>query len=178
MTLAPFAIGRRISVPPFASHLAADGKHAFLVYPRGGTIVTVALDTLTTSSQDVGAVPIDLAVTSNTLAVADPTAKRVWIIEGPQSTSQAFARGFLRGLLGLGLGANHNADFPTGVDRVVARGGRWIAYDSAGGALYGVDKTQSTLLAKHVAPQGFTVTADGAVVFWNDEVRRLQKISD
>jgi hypothetical protein len=123
-------------------------------------------------------VPVDLAVTSKTLAVADPSAKRVWIVEGPQSTSQAFTRGFLRGLLGLGLGANHSADFPTGVDRVVARGGRWIAYDSAGGALYRVEKTQSTLLAKHVAPEAFAVTADGAVVFWNDEVRRLQKTRD
>lgn len=178
VSLAPFAIARRIPVPPFASHLEADGKHAFLVYPRGGTLVTVVLDTFTTSSQNVGAVPVDLAVTSKTVAVADPSAKRVWIIEGPQSTSQAFARGFLRGLLGLGLGANHNADFPTGVDRVIARGGRWIAYDSAGGALYRVDKTRSSLLAKHVAPQGFAVTADGAVVFWDDEVRRLQKTTD
>jgi hypothetical protein len=48
VSLTPFAIGRRIPVPPFASHLEADDKHAFLVYPRGGTIVTVALDTFVT----------------------------------------------------------------------------------------------------------------------------------
>lgn len=177
VTLAPFAVSRRVAVPPFASHLEADAKHAFLVYPREGKIVTVALDTFTPSSQDVGAVPVDLAVTSKDLAIADPSAKRVWIVEGPQSLSQAVARGFLRGLLGLGI-ARRDSDFPTGVDRVVARNGRWVAYDSASGALYSVAKGTSTLLAKHVSPQTFAITRDGAVIVWNDEVRRLQKITN
>lgn len=179
VTLSPLAISRHVSVPPFASHLEADAKNAYLVYPRAGKVVSVALDTLATSSQDVGAVPVDLAITSRNLAIADPSAKRVWIVEGTQSFGQAFARGFLRGLLGFGFGASRNSDFPTGVDRVlVTRGGRWIAYDSAGGALYRVDKSQSTLIAKHVAPQAFAVGRDGSVVVWNDEVRRLQKIVD
>ncbi len=182
VTLAPFAIHRRLAVPPSASHLEAGDRNAFLVYPRGGRIVTVALDTFTASSRAIGAVPVDLALTSKNLAIADPSSKRVWILEGPQPASQAFARGFLRGLLGLGPAAHRNADFnagfPTGVDRVVARGGRWIAYDSASGTLYRVEKAQSTLLAKHVPPQAFAITADGAVVFWSDEVRRLQKTAE
>lgn len=184
ITTTPFAVRRRVAVPPFASDVEADGRQLDLVQPRAAKVTTVSLETLAWSSQDVGAVPVDLAFTSNAtaltgrnLAVADPSAKRVWIVEGVQSFSQAVARGFLRGLLGLGLFASRNSDFPTGVDRVLARGGRWIAYDSSGGSLYRVAGSKGALLAKEIALNQFAVTPSGVVV-WNAAVRRLQKIAD
>jgi len=184
ITTTPFAVRRRVSVPPFASDVEADGRQLDLVQPRAAKVTTVSLETLTWSSQDVGAVPVDLAFTSSAtaltarnLAVADPSAKRLWIVEGVQSFSQAVARGFLRGLLGLGLFAARNSDFPTGVDRVIARGGRWIAYDSSSGSLYRVQGSKGTLLVKDIAPNQFAVTPSGVVV-WNAAVRRLQKIAD
>src|SRR5438045_3517801 len=123
----------------------------------------------------VGAVPLALAVAPpHTLAIADPSAKRVWMIEGAQSFSQAFARGFLRGLLGLGLSARRNSDFPTGVDRVLVRGKTLVAYDSSSGTLYRVAQAKSAIVAQGVQPQAFTLTAD-AVWIWDDSVRRLQR---
>jgi hypothetical protein len=123
-----------------------------------------------------GAVPVALAVAPpHTLAIADPSAKRVWMIEGAQSFGQAFARGFFRGLLGLGLRPNRNSDFPTGVDRVLIRGKTLIAYDTSSGTLYRVAKSTSTIIAQGVRPQEFTVTSD-AVWIWDDSVRRLQRI--
>jgi len=131
---------------------------------------------------DVGAVPVDLAFASRgtalsakTLAVADPSGKRVWMIEGMQSTSQAIARGFLRGLLGLGLSGAIGSRFPTGVDRVMVNGSRWYAYDSSTGAVYRFTKRTSRLIAKGVAPSSFSVGPDGAYA-WDEAVRRLQRI--
>jgi hypothetical protein len=113
----------------------------------------------------------------HTLAIADPSAKRVWMIEGAQSFSQAFARGFLRGLLGLGLRANRNSDFPTGVDRVLIVGKTLLAYDTSSGTLYRVAKAKSTAVAQDVGPQSFTLTSE-AVWIWDDSVRRLQRYAN
>jgi hypothetical protein len=182
LALRPLAVERRVSVPPFASDMEVEGGSAYLVYPRARKLVTVALDTLKVTTQDVGAVPVDLATapshtfTSPSLAIADPSSKRVWVVEGAQTPSQAFARGFLRGLLGLGLSAR-DAAFPTGVDRVTRFGEGWIAYDSASGSLYAVTKGKSTLLARDVSANGYAITSAG-VLIWNDAVRRLQKIAD
>jgi hypothetical protein len=87
--------------------------------------------------------------------------------EGRQSTAKAIARGFLRGFIGLGLYGNRSAQFPTGVDRVVARGARWIAYDSSSGTLYRVDRRQSSVVAQGIGPKAFTLTEAG-IVFWKD----------
>ena len=120
-----------------AALFSSDGKRAYLVYPRESKIRMVDLATMRPAGEmTVGAVPVALGVRSSTLAVADPSAKRVWMVEGTQSFSQAFARGFLRGLIGLGLGGARDAQFPTGVDRVLMRGSRWVAYDSSSGTLY------------------------------------------
>jgi hypothetical protein len=172
---------RRVRVAPFASDLELDQRTAYLVYPREGRIGTVALDTLEVGSVDVGAVPSDLALagggtalTARVLAVADPAAKRVWITEGTQSMTQAVARGFLRGFLGLGLFGNRSSQFPTGVDRVVARGSQWIAYDSSSGALYRVTRQKSTLIAKDVAPAAFAIAEDGIVWWDGNRVHRIR----
>jgi len=168
-------ITRRLRVAPFASDFEASGDTAYLAYPRESRVRTIDLETMKAGEAiDVGAVPVDIAltgggtaITARILAVADPSAKRIWLTEGRQSTSKAIARGFLRGLLGLGLYGNRSSQFPTGVDRVLARGSRWIAYDSSSGTLYRVTRQQSSIIAKGIAPQAFTLTSDG-VAFWQN----------
>lgn len=175
IALAPFAVRRSVRVTPFASAFDVDGRTGYLVVPQEGKIRTFSLATMQpTGAIDVGAVPVDVArlsagsaLSARTLAVADPSAKKVWLIEGVQSTSQAVARGFIRGLLGLGLYASRTSQFPTGVDRVFVHGSRWFAYDSATGTLYRFTKTASTVVARDVGPSSFTVTADG-VALWRD----------
>src|SRR5207237_8267812 len=112
---------------------------------------------------------------SSAVAIAGPSAERVWMTEGAQAFGQAIARGVLRGLVGLGLDGGRQAQFPAGVDRVVIRGSRSYAYDSSSGTLYRSTKSQSSVVAKNLAPTGFTVTAEGVYV-WDDAVRRLQRI--
>ncbi|HUR81710.1 MAG TPA: hypothetical protein VM733_13155 [Thermoanaerobaculia bacterium] len=155
--------GARITVPPFASDLEVDGDTVYLTYPREGAVRSVTSGRIETIR--VGAVPVDLAIAGNMLAVADPSSKRVWITEGRQSVAEAFARGFIRGFLGLS-GGRRDREFPTGVDRVETRGRVWIAYDSASGTLYEVHKKQSTVIARNVPANGWAPTADG-VAWWN-----------
>jgi hypothetical protein len=177
ITTAPFAVARSISVAPFASDLQLDGDNAYLVYPREAKIRVITLSTMKSAGETVvGAVPVALALAApHTLAVADPAAKRVWMIEGAQSFRQAFLRGFFRGLLGLGVRPNRNSDFPTGVDRVLIRGNLLFAYDTSSGTLYRVAKAKSTVVAKDLLPQSFAITTD-AVLVWDDAVRRLHRI--
>ena len=177
ISTSPLAVARSVSVAPFASDLQIDGDNAYLVYPREAKIRVVALASMKPAGETaVGAVPVALAFAEpQTLAVADPSAKRVWMIEGAQSFRQAFLRGFFRGLLGLGIRPNRNSDFPTGVDRVLVRGKLLFAYDSSSGTLYRVAKAKSVVVAQDLQPQSFVVTADAAYV-WDDTVRRLQRI--
>lgn len=183
ITVAPFAVQRSVRVMPSASDFEVDAKNAYLVYPRGANIGVVTLATMKTAGKiAVGAVPVDLsftsagtALTARTLAIADPSGKRVWLIEGAQSVSQAIARGFLRGLLGLGLLGKGGSEFPTGVDRVAVRGSRWYAYDSSSRTLYRFTKKKSTAIAKNVAATAFSVAPD-AIYTWDDTVRRLQRL--
>ena len=166
---------RRVQVAPFASDFEIGGRTGYLVFPREARIRTVDLASMkVTGAVNVGAVPVDLAfagggtaLTARVLAVADPSAKRVWLTEGTQSTLQAVARGFLRGFLGLGLFGSRSSKFPTGVDRVVIRDKIWLAYDSSSGTLYRFTKSKSSVIAKGIAPQAFAVTAEG-VVYWKD----------
>lgn len=167
--------GRKVQVAPFASDFEIGGRTGYLVFPREAKIRTIDLASMkVTGSVNVGAVPVDLAfagggtaITARILAVADPSAKRVWLTEGTQSTLQAVARGFLRGFLGLGLFGNRSSQFPTGVDRVVIRDKLWIAYDTSSGTLYRFTKSKSSIIAKGIAPQAFAVTS-GEVVYWKD----------
>jgi len=168
-------VTRRVTVAPFASDLELAGGTAYLAFPRDARIRTVDLATMKVAEIiDLGAVPVDIAIagggtalTARVLAVADPSAKRIWMTEGRQSTAKAIARGFLRGFLGLGLYGSRSSQFPTGVDRVVARGGRWLAYDSSSGTLYRVDRRKSSVIAQGIAPKAFALIDDG-VVFWKD----------
>jgi hypothetical protein len=167
-------VTRRIHVAPFASDFEVSGTTAYLVYPREARIRTFDLARMQPAGElAVGAVPVDLAfagggtaLTARLLAVADPSAKRVWLQEGTQSMTQAIARGALRGFLGLGLFGARASEFPTGVDRVAIRGNLWIAYDSSSGTLYRFTRRSSSVVARNVPPHGFTLTADG-VAWWN-----------
>jgi hypothetical protein len=164
-------VTRKVSVPPFASDLEVEGTSAYLAYPRDARIRVVDLPSFKLRGEvAVGAVPIDLALagggtalTARILAVADPSAKRVWLTEDTQSTAKAVARGFLRGFLGLGLFGNRSSQFPTGVDRVWIRGKHWIAYDTSSRTLYSFTKKSSTVLRRGVEPGDFWVTEDGVV---------------
>lgn len=173
---------RKIVVAPYASDFEIAGTTGYLVYPREARIRTVDLAKLKVSGElAVGAVPVDLAfagggsaLTARVLAVADPSAKRVWLTEGTQSTAQAIARGFLRGFLGLGLFGSRASQFPTGVDRVVIDGKTWIAYDSSSRTLYRFTKKKSSVIAKDLGPQAFAITRDG-VAYWHDGSVRLAR---
>ncbi|HKR65582.1 MAG TPA: hypothetical protein VJZ00_17765 [Thermoanaerobaculia bacterium] len=174
--------GARVRVAPFASDFEIAGNTAYLVFPREARIRTVDLRTMKPTGEiSVGAVPVDLAfagggtaLTARVLAVADPSAKRVWLTEGTQSTAQAIARGFLRGFLGLGLFGARSSQFPTGVDRVLAQGKNWIAYDTSSGTLYRFTKNASRVLAKGITANAFTVTEDG-VAYWQDGRVRIAR---
>ena len=157
-------------VPPFASDFEIAGDTFYLAYPREGKIRVIRSGRV--EELAVGAVPTDLAfaggntaLTARILAVADPSAKRVWLAESTQSMTEAVARGFLRGLLGLGLFGNRASQFPTGVDRVETRGKHWIAYDSSTRTLYHFTRTNSTVLARNVAPGAYSLT-DTGVAWW------------
>lgn len=173
---------RRITVAPYASDFEIAGTTAYLVYPREARIRTIDLAQMKSSGEiSVGAVPVDVAfagggsaLTSRILAVADPSAKRVWLTESTQSTVTAIARGFLRGFLGLGLFGSRSSQFPTGVDRVVIDGKTWLAYDSSSRTLYRFTKKKSSVVAKGIAPQAFAITPNG-VAYWNDGRVRLAK---
>lgn len=167
-------VTRRVSIAPFASDFEISGNTAYLSYPRDARIRTIDLQQMKSSGEiAVGAVPVDLAfagggtaLTARILAVADPSAKRVWLTEGTQSTAEAVARGFLRGFLGLGLFGGRSSQFPTGVDRVEIHGKQWIAYDSSSGTLYRFDRRTSAIVAKNVAAGAFMLTRNG-VAWWN-----------
>jgi hypothetical protein len=165
-------VTRRASIPRFASDLEIAGTSAYLVYPREARIRIVDLHTMKVRGEvSVGAVPVDIAVagggtalTARILAVADPSAKRVWLTEDTQSTAKAVARGFLRGFLGLGLFSNRSSQFPTGVDRVWIRGKHWIAYDTSSRTLYSFTRKTSTVLARNVALSDFYLTDEGVTL--------------
>jgi len=183
VTTTPFAVARTTRIAPFASAFETNGREAYFVYPREAKLRLATLATMQPAGEiNAGAVPVDIAITAptaltaRTLAVADPSAKRVWIVEGNQSFGQAFARGFLRGLLGLGLFGSRDSQFPTGIDRVIVSGKRQLAYDSSSGTLYRFTKSKSTVVAQGIGPNEFTVAGDGIYV-WDRTVRRLHRIA-
>lgn len=171
---------RRAAVGSFASDLEIDGNSAYLLFPRQARLVMVDLQRLeVVRSVAAGGVPVDLAVTGRgtalsapRLAIADPAAKRVWRTEGAQSVGAAFGRGFLRGLLGLGLFRANSSEFPSGVDRVESRGGIAVAFDSATGTLYRLGASKPVALAQDLPPQAFAI-AGGGVAIWEKGRLRL-----
>jgi hypothetical protein len=181
IALPRFTIVRRAVIAPFASDFEIAGRTGYLVFPREARIRPFALDTLRAGPGiPVGAVPVDLelasrsnALSAGTLAVADPAAKRVWMIEGAQSMSQAVARGFIRGFLGLGLFGNRDSPFPAGVDRVWSQAGDLLGYDSSTGTLYRIRGAKGSVVAENVSPRSFAAMGSSVVIFQNGRLRLL-----
>ena len=175
-------VTRRVALAPFASDFETDARTGYLVYPADAKMRTFSLATMTRGNDvPAGAVPVDLAVaarenalSASRLALADPSAKRVWVVEGTQSVTKAIARGFVRGLLGLGLFTPASSDFPTGVDRVLSRGSTTVAYDSTTQTLYRLRGSKGTLIARDVAPGGFALTENGVAVWQNNALRLIR----
>jgi hypothetical protein len=67
--------------------------------------------------------------------------------------------------------------FPTGVDRVLARGSRWLAFDSSTGTLYDIAARETTVLARGLGPHSFALTPEG-VAYWQNGTLVAQKLTD
>ncbi|HEU4521086.1 MAG TPA: hypothetical protein VFT12_03725, partial [Thermoanaerobaculia bacterium] len=133
---------------------------------------SIQIDDFSVRMTAAGDTPVDLAIarggtalSAPSIAIADPAAKRVWVTEGAQSVGAAFGRGFLRGLLGIGLFRPRSATFPTGVDRIVSAEGITAAYDSSSRTLYRVEGSRSRPIAQDVSVEAFTI-AFGRIEIW------------
>jgi hypothetical protein len=179
----PFALVRELHIAKFATDLEVDDTTAYLTYPDKGLVRVIDLDKMEDlGGARVGSWPIDLTLaggnnvlTGRLLAIADPLAQRVWSMEGHQSTAAAFGRGALRGLLGMGRFGRKNPELATGPDRIVARGTRWMAYDSSTGTLYDIAHSSVNVLARGVAPRAFAL-GDGVVYLWRNGTLVAQKV--
>jgi hypothetical protein len=162
-------------VAAYASDLETDGTMGYLVVPSSAAVVAFRLDDFrVTERLSIGAVPIDLAIQGNVLAVADPSSKRIWRTEKTQSVASAFGRGFVRGLLGLGLKPPAHSSFPTGIDRIWSDGARAAAYDSSSGTLYDVSG-QPRPIASGI-PAGAVAVVNGTVHFWDPAAGELRSV--
>jgi hypothetical protein len=176
-----FRVTRTLTIGSFASAFEIDGRTGYLLFPRDAKLRTFDLATFRRGSDiAAGAVPVGLAIASRAnalsasrLVIADPSAKRVSIVEGSQSVAAAIARGFIRGLLGLGLFRPSGSQFPTGVDRVATRGSITVAYDSTTQTLYRMNGAKSALIARDIAPGAFAV-GDGAIAVWQGRLRLIR----
>jgi len=174
ITTEPFAVARQMTIAPFASSFDTDGFLAYFAYPSEKSIRTIDVSQMKEMGKTkVGSTPLDLVlgthatpITARILAIADPAAKQIWLIEGEQSGMQAFARGFLRGLIGIGAHQMQGRGFENGVDRVLVNRGRILAYDSARGALYKVAK-EITFVASGIAPHAFALGNDTIYIWQN-----------
>jgi hypothetical protein len=177
---ASMRVTRSVTLGPFASAFEMDGRTGYLLYPRDAKLRTFALATMRRGADiAAGAVPVDLAIASRSsalsasrLVIADPSAKRVSVVEGSQSIAAAVARGFIRGLLGLGLFRPRSSTFPTGVDRVATRGTITVAYDSTTKTLYRVKGSNGAPVARELGPDAFAI-GDGVIAVWQNGALRL-----
>jgi hypothetical protein len=193
ITTEPFAVARQMTLPPFATSFVTDAHLAYFTYPSEKLIRTVDVEQMAELGKSrVGRAPIDVALgnhatllSARVLAIADPTEKIIWIAEGNQTAMLAFARGFLRGLIGIGVRSALNraggygrdtSQFESGVDRVFVRSGRIVAYDSATGTLYKVTK-EIRVLATGVAPRAFALGND-VVYIWHNGTLVAEKASE
>jgi len=182
ITPSPFAVTRELACAESATDFETDGRVAYLAYPQKGELRVIDIEKMAeVGKEQVGAVPVDLefaanatSLTARLIAVADPSSKRVWTIEGEQSQLAAFGRGAIRGMLGVGLFGGRNSAFPTGVDRVKGHGNDWVAYDSSTGTLYSIIKKKSAVVAQGVGPHAFAV-GDGVTYIWQNGTLVAQK---
>jgi hypothetical protein len=161
----PLSLARTgtLTIDRFGSDLETDGRSGYLAIPGTGEVITFSLSSLDgRKALRGGAVPVDLIVekgagplSPGTLAIADPASRRIWRVESQQSGGAAFARGFLRGLIGLGLYAPRSSVLPAGVDRIQSAAGGLLAFDSSSGDLYRITARRSDKIASGVDPGGY-----------------------
>ena len=177
----PFAVTRTVDIPPFAADYVVDTLFLYFIYPADAMLRTYAIETLESAGEGtLGAVPMDIELagdpnllTARVVAIADPSSRRIWMLEGSQTHAKAVLRNILRRILGVGVYAGQSRDFPVGVDRLLASDKSAVAFDSSSGTLYQiVAKKKSRRLATGVAPRAFAVTDEAA--FWWDG-HKLQK---
>ncbi|MFN2443004.1 MAG: hypothetical protein ABR517_09995 [Thermoanaerobaculia bacterium] len=162
-----------LSIDRFASDFETDGRFGYLAVPGTGEVISFSLASLDgKKSLQGGAVPVDVAIehpsgplSGATLAIADPSSRRIWRIEGQQSAGAAFGRGFLRGLIGLGLYSPRSSALPAGVDRIESAAGGLLAFDSSSGTLYRITGRQSAQIATGLDSSGYAW--DGERVFYS-----------
>lgn len=191
----PLRVARTAEIAPFASAMVVAAGAAYLTYPHDGRLRVVDLRKMATVGEiRIGAglspviardnaVPLDVALaasptplTPRLLAIADPSARRLWIVEAHESPTQAFGRSFLRSILGMRAFTGSGRDLDGAVDRVVAREGKYLAYDSLTGSLYRVSKNASQQLATNLGAHGFAITSDGTAVWWQNGTLVAQKL--
>jgi hypothetical protein len=182
LDLRSLQVRRRVELPPFAASMQVSGNDLWLAYPRSGRVAVIDLEAFRPSVElNVGAVPLEVTagqeaslISAAEMMIADPSSKRIWRQERRQSVAAATGRGFLRGLIGLGLHAPRASEFPTGVDRLRLVAGRTYAYDTSTATLYRAEKMGSVRLLEKVAWGAIDIDEEGNVVFWNDELQRPQ----
>ncbi len=171
----------RRSLNRYASDLESEGGTGYLVEPRQARLTVFSLETLAVEEERAaGAVPVDVEVEAPAnaargarIAIADPSSKRVWRDEGAQSTAAAVGRGFLRGLLGLGLYRPGSTAFRSGVDRVAAIGGRIWAFDTSTGSLYAVRGESAKKVASGLTWGSFAPLGEDVLVARGDSIERI-----
>lgn len=172
---------RNTAVSRYGSDLEAEPAHVYLVFPRSGKMSVLSLPELRPVNEfTVGAVPVDLdpgsdgnLLSPGAVSVADPSSKRVWQVDRPQTATEAFGRGFLRGLLGLGLYSAGSSEFPTGIDRVWTAGGKTLAYDSSSSKLYQMVGGKGRLVAETDSALAVAVVG-GRLAVWRPERKALE----
>ena len=167
-----------------ASDLEVAGNYLYLVFPKRGRIDAHDRRTLLMREHfSGGAVPLDLLASGDpnvlgagTLTIADPSSKRIWREEGSQSEIEAFSRGVLRGMLGLGLYNAKSTEIPTGVDRLFRSARVVWAYDTTTRTLYRTTTKKITKAAANIDHRAIAPDGRGGVWIVSDgeRLRRVQ----
>lgn len=169
---ASLRITSRMKSATGASDMEPAGDYLYLVHPGEGRIDVHDARTLDFIERvSAGAVPVDVetignrtAIGAGTLLIADPSSKRVWREEGTQSELEAFSRGFLRGMLGLGLFTPRSNEMPAGADRLLLSGNEVYALDSSSGTLYHVGRKSVAKVASGVAWSSLAADGEGRIL--------------
>jgi hypothetical protein len=179
---------RTLSLAPYGSDLEIDGRYGYVTYPRRGKLAVFPLAGQKSGSAgsfelESGAVPVDAVLsgtagvtTAGEVIIADPSSKRIWRSERQQSLSEAVARGFVRGLLGLGIQGASATEFPTGIDRVALAGTQLYAFDSSAATLYRLERKRSSKVLTGIAFTAIAFLPDGHIVYWDDTTRQLRRL--
>jgi hypothetical protein len=164
-----------------AAALAVSGRRAFLVHPADALVTVVDLGRMEiAATTQAGAVPADLVLSASsplaapTMIVTDPSSKAIWRIEAHESALAAFGRGFLRGLIGLGISGVRPEPTAAPIDRLYLVEGRLFGLDSAGRVLYLLGRRGGSVVARDAGAGEFVIQRDGSVLMWDSEARRLR----